>query len=98
MDWTKREFSEALVKMQWIGYHYRYDKEIDDACDLIYKRIADDWKNGVRMVDDIKIPTQDEFIESTLQLYKLKEEDSLDEMINLNNNIKEYVEMFDELN
>lgn len=95
MDWTKKEFNHALVEMQWIGYHYRYDKEINDACDLIYKRIKEDKKNGLRMVDDIKLPTQDEFIELVLQSYKLKEEGELDGMININNNIQEYVKMFD---
>jgi len=95
MDWTRSEFGNALVHMQWIGYHYRYDKEINDACDLIYKRIKEDEKNGVRMVDDIKLPTQDEFIELVLQSYKLKEEGELDGMININNNIQEYVKMFD---
>lgn len=58
MNWTPKEFSHALVEIQWISYHYRYDKEIADACDLIYKRIVEDRNNGVRMTEDIELPTR----------------------------------------
>ncbi|MFJ8100407.1 hypothetical protein [Lysinibacillus sp. NPDC096212] len=58
MYWTPNEFTHALTQVQWIQYHYRYDKEINDACDLIYKRIAEDRKNGVRMTEDIELPTR----------------------------------------
>lgn len=56
MNWTPKEFTDALVEIQWIQYHYRYDKEIADACDLIYKRITEDRKRGVRMTEGVEQP------------------------------------------
>ena len=44
MTLTDKELTNALVEIQFIQYHYRYEEEVANACEIIYKRIAEEMK------------------------------------------------------